>query len=207
MQPNQIPTGGNIESLLEGETKLVEVKRHPFGILVLYLEITLGILIGLGLMFFLLSDVTSGSGTDGNYNELFVVAVVLISAIALIILVAATYIYWQNRLIISDKNLTEILQNGLFSRQVTELSMANVEDVSADRKGIFQTVFNYGDLLIQTAGAQNKLRFVYCPNPGYYGKIILNARQSYIEKNPDAARRANHQLNLPPDSPQPTEQK
>lgn len=204
MQSHKKPTGGNIESLLEGEIKLVEVKRHPLGILVLYLEIIFTVLAGLGLMFFLSSDVTSGSASGGNYSEIFVIAAVLIISIAAIILLAGTYIYWQNRLIISDKNLTEILQHGLFSRQVTELSMANVEDVSADKKGIFQTVFNYGDLLIQTAGAQNKLRFAYCPNPGYYGKIILEARQKYIEKIPESARRANHQLHLPHDSQQHT---
>jgi uncharacterized membrane protein YdbT with pleckstrin-like domain len=92
----------------------------------------------------------------------------------------ATFIFRQNRLILTDRNLTQILQYGLFNRKVSQLNMSNVEDVTAIQSGILSTVFNYGTLKIETAGEQMNFIFTYCPNPGYYAKIILDARECLL---------------------------
>ncbi len=103
-------------------------------------------------------------------------------AFALIFIVLVTRIYKYNQLIVSDKNVTQVLQIGLFSRKVSELSMANVEDVTAEQHGIFPTIFNYGTLKIETAGEQNNFIFIYCPNPNAYAKAILDSRLQFISE-------------------------
>ncbi len=180
--------------MIEGETKLTEVRRHPFGLVVLYFQVTVGLLFGFGLIFFLASSVIAEGSTLRNLMSFAAVAVI---ALVLLLLIVATYVYQQNKLIITDKNLTQVLQRGIFNRQVSELSMANVEDVTADQRGLFATLFGFGELRVETAGEQNNFIFSCCPRPGYYGKIILDARQRYIDKDPAAMKRANEHLSVP----------
>ena len=194
MEPQPLPKDDRIENLLEGEVKIIEVKRHPFGLIALYFQVIFGVCLAFGLILLLARNVLTDSTT---YAGIISIVGILVLAFVAIILLIATYLYHQNKLIITNKNLTEVLQRGLFSRQVSELSMANVEDVSADKRGVLQTLLNYGDLLIETAGAKNNFHFPYCPRPSYYGKIILDARQRYIDNDPEAAKRANEKLNTP----------
>ena len=46
-----------------------------------------------------------------------------------------------------------------------------------DRKGFFSTMFDYGTLTIETAGAVDNFVLTYCPHPDHYAKEILEARQ------------------------------
>jgi hypothetical protein len=44
-------------------------------------------------------------------------------------------------------------------------------------------MFGFGELKIETAGEQSNFHFTYCPNPGYYAKVILNAREQILGQN------------------------
>ena len=57
--------------------------------------------------------------------------------------------------------------------------MSNVEDVSAEERGILSTVFDYGTIVVQTAGALENFIFPYCPQPSKYADQIIEARQRY----------------------------
>jgi uncharacterized membrane protein YdbT with pleckstrin-like domain len=104
------------------------------------------------------------------------------TALVFFILFLATYIYRQSMLIVTDKSLIQIMQRGLFVRKVSRLSMSNVEDVSAEQRGILPTIFNYGTLTIQTAGERENFLFPYCPSPNLYADRVLDARQAYANR-------------------------
>jgi hypothetical protein len=192
----------SIEGVGANESILAEVHKHPFGIILLYIQAGLALALALGLFYFLLPSFVSEENSARVNGILLIVTVVAIS-ITLLILFVASLIYRQSYLIITDKNVTQVLQIGLFKRQVSELSMANVEDVTAEQRGIFATIFNFGKLVIETAGEQNNFIFTYCPRPNYYGKLVLDTRQRYIEGDPVRAVRANDRLNVPPPPPPP----
>jgi uncharacterized membrane protein YdbT with pleckstrin-like domain len=84
--------------------------------------------------------------------------------------------------IVTDQNLIQILQGGLFSRKISRLSVSNVEDVTADQHGFLQTIFGYGTLTVETAGEMKNFIFPYCPNPNKYADQILDARQAYANR-------------------------
>jgi hypothetical protein len=158
----------------EDEVLLGTIHKHSFGIFIVYLQAIVGVILVLGLAFFLLPKVI-----DDAYN----VAVgfsALAVFFALVIVVASTIIYNQSSIVITDKNITQILQDGLFGRKVSQLTMANVEDVTALQHGFFATMFDFGELKIETAGEQANFVFGYCPRPGYYAKIILEAREKFM---------------------------
>ena len=177
-----------IEGLVEGEMMLYRVRRHWFGLMIVYVEVGIGFAAAALLLYFLAPIMYPNADiARRNFNLSILISVAAITT--WLILVLYTYIYRQSMLIITNKNLTQIIQRGLFSRKVSELSMANVEDVTADQHGFFATTFNYGTLQVETAGEADNFDFVLCPNPNFYGKIVLDARQKYVDAHPGNARR------------------
>jgi uncharacterized membrane protein YdbT with pleckstrin-like domain len=174
------PTG-RVEQITSDETKIADVRRHPFGLFLIYLQAFVGLGLGLGLIFaFLPSVLEVTSISDNTADSIAFFFALIVIGLGLVFLLLATKIYQGNQLIVTDINITQVLQVGLFSRKVSELSMKNVEDVTAQQSGIFPTLFNYGTLRIETAGEQNNFVFIYCPNPNAYAKAILDARQAFI---------------------------
>lgn len=161
----------------EDEIKLGEVTKHPFGIILLYIQAAFGIFVGVGLAYFLLPSVLENTETAFVIANIFALIVIIL---AVIFVTIASIVYNQNRLIITDRNITQILQYGLFSRKVSQLNMMNVEDVTSEQRGMLPTLFGYGVLKIETAGEQVNFHFTFCPKPNYYAKVILNAREKML---------------------------
>lgn len=171
-----------LEGFDASESKLQEVHRSVAGLFIVYVEVVLGMIAAVVLIFFML-PVVMPTATSSQTHVYLISSIGILAIITWLALSIFTYIYKQSKLIISDENLTQIIQNGLFNRSVAELSLADVEDVSAHQNGIIASLFNYGQLEIQTAGASENFVFKYCPRPNVYGKVILTARQSYLKNH------------------------
>ena len=170
-------TVSSIDETDADELKLGEVSKHPFGIIILYIQAAVGVIFGLGMAYFLLPAVLEDTRSAFLIANVFAGFVMIL---AILIVSFASIVYSQNRLIITDRNITQILQYGLFGRKVSQLNLMNVEDVTSEQKGFFSTIFGYGVLKIETAGEQVNFHFTYCPRPGYYAKVILNAREKML---------------------------
>lgn len=73
--------------------------------------------------------------------------------------------YYLDVGIVTDHRIIDIDQRGLFRRNVAELECRMVQDINADRSGILQTVFNFGDVVVQTAGERPNFTFHAIPKP------------------------------------------
>lgn len=60
--------------------------------------------------------------------------------------------YYLDVWIVTEKRIIDVEQRGLFSREVAEIPMASVQDVTVDVQGIVQTMLGFGTIKIQTAG-------------------------------------------------------
>lgn len=177
------PTG-KVEYLMDDEVMIADVRRHPFGLFLLYLQISVALALSLGLTLFFLPSLSGAIDVSDAALVNFATALSLIVGVfGVLYVILVTRIYNGNQLIISDKNITQVLQVGLFDRKVSELSMGNVEDVTARQSGIFPTMLNYGILIVETAGEQNNFTFKYCPNPNAYAKAISDCRIEYAQKS------------------------
>ena len=134
-------------------------------------------ILGLGLAYFLLPSILEDTDTAFLIANAFSVVVLMVT---IIIIMFATVVYRQNRLIVSDRNITQILQAGLFNRKISQLNLVNVEDVTSVQKGLFATMFGFGVLKIETAGERVNFEYTYCPKSNYYAKVILNAREKIL---------------------------
>ena len=166
------------EDLLEpGEQLVVVVKKHPIGIVGIYLEALVGLLVVFGLFLAIAPDFFNGLSNQAY--KILVGVIIFGLAILVFFLFVATYVYRQSRLLVTDRSLVQILQKSLFIRKISRLSMSNVEDVTAEERGILSTILNYGTIVVQTAGTLDNFIFPYCPNPAKYADQIIEARQRY----------------------------
>ena len=90
---------------------------------------------------------------------------VLLLVIAAIILLIGVFIFRRNVLIFTNVHLVQVEQLALFQRRVSQLSFLRVEDVTGRRVGFLETVFNYGEFQVQSAGEQEKFIFRNAPDP------------------------------------------
>lgn len=169
------------ESVLErvdsDEIELIRIKKHPIGLIAVYLQTGIGMLLAIGLVLFFLPSAVDDQDTMILIAALFS-AVTL--TLAFIMLTVFTYVYTRSKLIVTDRNITQALQYGLFSKKISQLNIVDVEDVTSVHKGIFPNIFNYGVLHIETAGEQSNFHFDFCPDPEMIAKTILDARESML---------------------------
>ncbi len=176
------------------EQEITIVHRHPFGIIVQLLLFGLGISFAIGTVGYFIPNVIE---KDSSTYNLIVLIVLLVSGAAILLMFGALILYRQSKLLVTNKNLTQIIQKGIFFRTTSQLSLANVEDVTAHQIGFFATFLQFGSLTVETAGEQENFTFKYCPDVQRVAKAILEAREHYIETEPAAAKRGNDRLNLP----------
>jgi uncharacterized membrane protein YdbT with pleckstrin-like domain len=78
--------------------------------------------------------------------------------------------------ILTNQRIINIELKGLFSRTVAELDISQIEDVTTETKGFFATMFNMGDVYVQTAGEQPRFVFRQVPNPNEIRTKIVELR-------------------------------
>ena len=174
---------GRVEDINDHETLIADVRRHPIGLFIIYLEVVFAIGLSFLIIFAFLPSLVETLGADGGAaNALALLLAMIVSLLALGFLFLAHKIYHANQLIITNENVTQVKQVGLFHRKVSEVSMENVEDVTAHQRGILSTFFNYGRVHIETAGEQDNYNFTLCPRPNAYAKAIQDARVDFIKR-------------------------
>ena len=167
--------------LRPGERVICEIKRHPFGILSAYFSGAIAIIAVFTLAIVAPSYLEQSGAT--NLAGPALLAAIILSIGIVCGLWIATSIYWQNRWIVTDDSVTQIIQDGLFGRRTSQLSMENLEDVTVDQHGIIQSMFNFGTLKAETAGERSKFVFPFCPNPNAYARKILEVHEAFLHQS------------------------
>jgi hypothetical protein len=86
----------------------------------------------------------------------------------------AWVIYYLNVQIVTNQRVVDITQNGLLSHTVSELELTHIEDVTTEVQGILPTMFNYGEVYVQTAAEKERFVFTNVPRPADVQKLILD---------------------------------
>lgn len=106
------------------------------------------------------------------------IAVILV-ILALVIFYIGLWVFRRNEILITNLHVIEVKQTGLFGKEVSQLNMARIQDVTGRRKGFWSTVLNYGDVIIQTAGGADEFHFYYVPNPHEVADLCLSIHEEY----------------------------
>lgn len=81
--------------------------------------------------------------------------------------------YYFDIWIITSQRIINIEQQGMFSRRVSELNYAKIQDVSTEVQGFIPTVINFGDVEVQTAGEEGNFVFRTVSDPYAIKNLIM----------------------------------
>jgi len=81
--------------------------------------------------------------------------------------------YYLDIWIISNKRIIDVDQRGFFSRVISEQKIVNMQDVTSESHGVFPTIFKFGEVHVQTAGAKSRFIFEEVPNPDKIRDMII----------------------------------
>lgn len=155
------------------ETILHRIRRHPitfapiFGFFVLLVILPLVVFSILGPHFNKLLE-----------NEGVYVSIVLLGSayfIGIILFFYSNFIdFYLDILIVTNDRLIDMEQNGVFARTIAEVDLYQIQDVTSEVKGVLETMFNYGNISIQTAGSVPKFIVHDIHNPHALRREILH---------------------------------
>jgi len=152
--------------LQSGEQEIAIIRRHwasLWGRLALIALAMLGALI-----IWLMVDVAS---------SLLNITLALVIVGGLLIGFIVWYRYRNDLWVITNQRLIDVTRSTPFNQQVTTAPLANVQDISISKKGIFNTALNFGDVICQTASASGKtFAFIGVANPEHVLDMIDDAR-------------------------------
>lgn len=83
-------------------------------------------------------------------------------------------IWYFNIGLVTNKRIIDFDVSGILSKHISETRLNIVEDVSYVQVGSIRTVFNYGDVIMQTAGTQPNFEFDRSPEPARIVRIIAD---------------------------------
>lgn len=128
-------------------------------------------------------------------NSPYIEIISLFKSVYLMYLIAGLFALWiqyyLNFQIVTNERLVDVDQKNLLNHATSELHLHNIEDVTAEVKGILGTVFDYGTVYVQTAGRETFFEFDNVPNPHRIAKLILDLYERLPNAGP-TRNRAKH---------------
>ena len=170
----------------KGEEVLLIVRRHWFDILKQFLAIFAMVALLIGSFFFFTWLFPSIQlENDVNKKLLFVFAENIFAMMIWILSFLIWIDYYFDIWIITSLRVINVEQKGLFSRNVSELELERIQDVTTEVRGVIPTFLNYGDVFIQTAGERERFQFHNVPDPYHIKDLImkLQEKQEKAEAN------------------------
>lgn len=87
--------------------------------------------------------------------------------------------YFLDIWIVTNKRIIDVEQYDFFRREVTSIFLDRVEDATIDVTGFFHTLFGFGVITVQSAGAAERLTLPGVPNPAHIRNAIMDATSKY----------------------------
>lgn len=169
--------------LEEGEVIIREIKRHPIRLVPIFFGGGVLIMALLALQFFIMNNPGFLSSQNMPLETISVGAIFITMVVLIIIftLIMAS-VDMANELVVTNENIVQVLQFTPFNRQVSQINLAKIQDVSVRQSGIFPSLFNYGSISIETAGEAANFYFRYAMDPNMASRVIVEAQEQYVQR-------------------------
>lgn len=166
------------------ENLVWEIRKHPFGLFLIYLT---GSIVTLIIFMFLVLGAATynsnflGLGIElGNLRPIAIGLGFIMSVLSLGGTLLGAFLYTSDVVIVTSEKIAQLLYATIFNKKISQLSIGDIQDVTVTQKGIFAHLFNYGTLVIETAGEQQNYTFTYTPNPYEASKAIVGAHEKDV---------------------------
>ena len=162
-----------------------QVKRHPIGVFGIYAGTVSGIVLVLVLYSLIVTnkDISQSIGLSSSVAaSVGGLVSLLLVALTAVIGLASAYIYKKSRLILTNQKVVFIQYHSLISRQISQLNIGEVEDVSVVQPSLINRIFKTGTITIETAGEQHNYKFSNAENPYEFAHRTIQAHEGAIQE-------------------------
>lgn len=104
--------------------------------------------------------------------------------------------YYLDIWIITSERIIDVQQHGFFSRVIAEHRLDRIQDVTSEVHGILPTVFKYGEVYVQTAGAKHRFKFHQVPQPDLIRDKVIKLAEISKRKHRAAAAGGNQAADI-----------
>lgn len=177
MIPIFTETNYSFEGQHAGETVHIFLNRHWI--------VLLGKLIGLVIFVFLPIIpvfILSGIITAHHLESLTLFLLILYYIFLWSSAFLSITMYLLDSWIVTDERVLDMTQHGFFSKTVSEMHLAKVQDISVKIEGFIPTMFGYGNVEIQSAGTVDKFIFRQVADPNAVRDKIMELANTAREK-------------------------
>ena len=119
-----------------------------------------------------------------GYDALIYLSAGLILEILWIILFLVIADYYLDIWLITNHRLIFIELKGIFSRTTSSVSLRNIQDVTTEVHGLFETFLKFGNVRVQSAGTEGAFVFRQVPESYQVKDLILRVKEEFI-KSPE----------------------
>ncbi len=106
---------------------------------------------------------------------------IVLAGFSLIATMISVYIYRASVIFVTNEKIAQLLYKTIFNRKISQISLGEIQDVTVSQKGVISRFFNFGTLVVETAGENNYV-FDYVPYPYQCSKDIVAAHEMSIKR-------------------------
>lgn len=111
----------------------------------------------------------------------------IINYLLVLIIVFEGFLGWYfNVYIVTEKNIIDVDFHSLLFKNIDVAPLRNIEDTASSMGGIFNSIFHYGNVFIQTAGTSRNIDFHSVQRPHHVADFILDEAHKIYGKGRDA---------------------
>lgn len=78
--------------------------------------------------------------------------------------------------VVTDERIFDVNFYGMLHREITDANIDRIEDVTVNLGGMLRTIFNYGDIYVQTSAEIPRILFEAVPQPDKVSQILRKLR-------------------------------
>jgi len=88
--------------------------------------------------------------------------------------------FYLDVIVVTDKRIIDINQEGLFHRRVKEISLMKIQNISSNIEGFFPQLFHYGDITMAVAGDTEDMGLTTIAYPEKIASEIRRIQEEYL---------------------------
>ena len=107
--------------------------------------------------------------------QTFEIVFLIINYLLVLTIAFEGFLYWYfNVYLVTDKNIVDVDFHSILFKNIDVAPLRNIEDTSSSMGGLLNSIFNYGNVYIQTAGAAASIDLTSVPRPHHVADFILD---------------------------------
>jgi hypothetical protein len=162
------------------EDLVMEIRKHKFGLALILLTGVFVVITLLGISIAASSNSilnALGLGDLAAVRSIVIVLILVLLIGSVLITAIAVFLFVSSVIFVTSEKIAQVIYVSLFHKKISQLSIGDIQDVTVSKKGIFAHIFNYGTLVVETAGEQQNYTFTYVPDPYQVSKQIVGAHE------------------------------